>query len=120
VHGLDGLDEITLANTTIVAEVSPDNVRTFQIAPEDFGLTRMPLNALRCDRPESSAHTIREVLSGKLRNGARDLVVMNAAAALLIGGKAESLIEGRRQAERSIDEGAAHTKLDQLIRLTNQ
>jgi anthranilate phosphoribosyltransferase len=120
VHGFDGLDEITLADKTIVAEASRSSVRTFEIAPEDFGLRRASLGAVRCDDAESSARTIREVLAGGRRDEARDLIVINAAAGLFVGGQAGDLIEARRLAEESIDGGAAHAKLDQLVKATNQ
>lgn len=119
VHGLDGLDEITLANKTAVAEALNGNVRTFEIAPEDFGLKRASLESLRSSDAENSARTIREVLYGERRDEARDLVVINAAAGLFIGGVAGDLNEARLQAEKSIDEGAARGKLDELRRATN-
>lgn len=120
VHGLDGLDEITLANKTLVAEATNGGVRTFEIGPEDFGLRPASLETLRGGDPEDSARTIREVLSGERRDAARDLVVINAAAALFVGGTAASLNGARCLAEQSIDGGGAQTKLDQLIRATNQ
>lgn len=120
VHGLDGLDEITLANKTIVAEATSGKVRTFEIGPEDFGLRRASLEAMRGDDSADSARTIREVLSGERRDAARDLIIINAAAALFVGGSAASLNEARCRAEQSIDEGAAQGKLDELITATNQ
>jgi anthranilate phosphoribosyltransferase len=120
VHGLDGLDEITLASKTLVAEATTDGVRTFEIGPEDFGLRPASLATLRGGDPEDSARTIREVISGERRDAARELIVINAAAALFVGGAAANLAEARCQAELSIDEGAAQTKLDELIRATNQ
>lgn len=120
VHGADGLDEITLTDKTTVAEASNGSVRTFEIAPEDFGLKRASLESLRCDDRESSALTIREVLGGERRDEARDLVVINAAAALFVGGLAADLSEARREAEKSVDEGAARAKLDALVKATNE
>lgn len=120
VHGLDGLDEVTLANRTMVAEARDGNVQTFEIGPEDFGLKRARLGAMRGDDPGNSAHTIREILEGKRQDEARDLVVINAAAGLVVGGLAADLNEARRQAELSIDSGAARTKLAELIKATNE
>ena len=120
VHGLDGLDEITLANRTLVAEATIGGVRTFEIGPEDFGLRPGTLANLRGGDPKDSARTIREVISGERRDAARALIVINAAAALFVGGAAGNLAEARCRAEQSIDEGAAQTKLDELIRATNQ
>jgi anthranilate phosphoribosyltransferase len=119
VHGFDGLDEITLADKTIMAEVSPGNIRMFEVAPEDFGFSRASLESVRCADAESSARMIREVIAGKRRDEARDLIVINAAAGLVVGGQAGDLIEARRLAEGSIDGGAAHAKLDQLVKATN-
>lgn len=120
VHGADGLDEVTLAAKTIVAEASRGEIRMFEIAPEDFGLGRASLESVRCDDPESSAHTIREVLAGGRRDEARDLVVINAAAGLFVGGLAADFVAARQLAEESIDCGAASAKLDQLVKATNE
>ena len=120
VHGFDGLDEITLADKTTVAEASNGSVRTFEIEPEDFGIRRGSLEALRGGDAADSARTIRKVLEGERRDEARDLVVINAAAGLVVGGMATDFVEARRQAEKSIDEGAAHAKLDELVKATNE
>ncbi|HET6668857.1 MAG TPA: anthranilate phosphoribosyltransferase [Pyrinomonadaceae bacterium] len=120
VHGLDGLDEITLADKTAVAEASNGGVKTFEIEPRDFGLRRASLESVRGGDAENSARIILEVLGGERRDEARDLVVINAAAGLFVGGMAGDLNEARRQAEKSIDEGAAYAKLDELIRATNE
>ncbi|MGI8917756.1 MAG: anthranilate phosphoribosyltransferase [Pyrinomonadaceae bacterium] len=120
VHGFDGLDEITLADKTRVAEAANGCVRTFEIEPEDFGLRRASLKSVRGGDAENSAQIIREVLGAERRDEARDLVVINSAAGLFVGGMAADLNEARRQAEKSIDEGAAHAKLDELIKATNE
>lgn len=119
VHGADGLDEITLADSTFVAEANHRGVCTFEIKPEDFGLERSGLDAVRGCDAEGNAAIIREVLLGKRRDEARTLVVINAAAALYVGGVAGDLPEGVRLAEKSIDNGLASGKLEQLIRMTN-
>ncbi|HSQ22772.1 MAG TPA: anthranilate phosphoribosyltransferase [Pyrinomonadaceae bacterium] len=119
VHGTDGLDEITLADSTFVAEAHNGEVRTFEIQPEDFGLERSGLDNLRGCDAEANAAIIRDVLAGKRRDEARTLVVINAAAALYVGGAAGDLGEGVRLAEESIDNGLAVGKLDRLIRITN-
>jgi len=118
VHGRDGLDEVTLADATKVAEVSDGAVRVFDVAPEDFGLERASLEQLRGGDAEANARTIREVLAGERRDAGRSLVLANAAAALFVGGLADDLREAARLAQRSIDEGAAHAKLEQLARAT--
>jgi len=119
VHGEDGLDEITLAQSTIVAEAHNGSVRSFEIAPEDFGLERTPITHLRGGDAETNAAIICSVLDGSRRDEARALVVINAAAALFIGGIVNDLYSAARLAEQSIDEGLAHAKLEQLIEVTN-
>jgi anthranilate phosphoribosyltransferase len=119
VHGNDGLDEITLADATTVAEARDDQVRLFEISPEEFGLERMPLSGLAGGDAEANAAIIRDVLSGKRRDAARALVMINAAAALHLAGLAADLRGGVALADESIDSGTAMKKLDELIRLTN-
>lgn len=114
VHGLDGLDEVTLADGTKVAEVSDGGVRVFEVTPEEFGLERASLESLRGGDAEENARTIRAILAAERRGAERSLVVLNAAAALYVGGLAENLSEAARLAARSIDEGAALSKLEQL------
>ena len=118
VHGRDGLDEVTLADATKVAEVSFGAVRVFDVAPEEFGFERASLGALRGGDAEANARTVREIIAGERRDAGRSLVVANAAAALFVGGLADDLREAARLAERSIDEGAALAKLEQLARAT--
>jgi len=118
VHGADGLDEITIADRTFVAEAENGKVRTFEIEPEDFGLSRSDLASLRCEDAATSAAVIKSVLSGERRDGARDLVVANAAAALHVGGVAEDLTQAARLAQESIDAGRASERLKQLIQRT--
>ncbi len=119
VHGEDGLDEITLTGNTFVAEARGGEVTTFEIRPQDFGLSPGELDHLRGGDAEANAQIIREVLSGDRRDEARGLVVINAAAALYVGGKVADLREAARLAESSIDSGAATGKLQQLIETTN-
>lgn len=122
VHGSDGLDELTLAGKSFIAEAGRGGgVRTFEIEPEDFGLERAgALEHLRGGDAETNARIISGVLRGERRDEARSLVVMNAAAALFVGGAARDLSTAARLAEQSIDTGAAHYKLNRLIELTNQ
>lgn len=120
VHGLDGLDEVTLASKTMVAEVVNGDLRTFEVAPEDFGLKRGSLEMFQADDAETSACKIREILEGKRRDEARDLVVINAAAGLIVGSMTGDLNRARQQAEASIDSGAALAKLDELAKATNE
>jgi anthranilate phosphoribosyltransferase len=118
VHGEDGLDEITLAGKTHVAEARDGQVRTFDIEPRDFGLEVRSLERLRGGDTEANARIVREVLSRARHDEARALVIANAAAALYLGGAAPDLREGAKMAADSIDTGAALGKLEQLIEAT--
>jgi anthranilate phosphoribosyltransferase len=120
VHGLDGLDEITVSDETFVAEAVRGNVRTFEIAPRDFGFKRANLEELRGGDAEANARIIRSVLAGERRDAARALVVANAAGALFVGGAATTLLEAAELAARSIDTGAALDKLQRLAEATNR
>lgn len=119
VHGEDGLDEITLAGRTHVAEARGGEVRTFEIAPEDFGFDAAALDHLRGGDTEANAAIVRAVLERKRNDEARRLVIVTAAAALLLGGVADDLRDGARRAAESIDSGAALGKLERLIEVTN-
>jgi anthranilate phosphoribosyltransferase len=120
VHGEDGLDEITLAGKTHVAEAQDGAVKSFQIAPEDFGFEARSLDHLRGGDTEANAVIVRAVLDGSRIDEARALVIMNAAAALLLGGASADLHEGATLAAHSIDSGAALEKLERLIEVTNR
>jgi anthranilate phosphoribosyltransferase len=119
VHGQDGLDEITLADQTVVAEVKDGTVRTFAVSPEDFGMRQCSLDHLRGGDAQANAEMVRDVLAGDRRDEARHLVVANAAAALFVGGQASDLCAGVGLAEESIDSGSAQAKLDELVQATN-
>lgn len=119
VHGEDGLDEVTLAGKTLVAEATAAGVTTFEIEPGDFGLARGSLDHLRGGDAQANAGVIRAVLSGERRDEARAIVVLNAAAALFVGGITDSLSAAAQRAEQSIDTGAAIEKLERLISATN-
>jgi len=118
VHGRDGLDEVTTADRTLVAEVGAGEVRVLEVGPEDFGLEQRPLEGLRGGDAEANAVIIRQILSGERRGAARSLVVANAAAALYVGGRAETLEGAARLAEASVDDGSALGKLSALAEAT--
>jgi len=118
VHGEDGLDEVTISGKTFVCEVTPEGLRSFEITPEDFKIQRSDLEPITGGDADANARIIREVLSGKRRDGARDLVLINAAAALYIGDIATQYNEAAKLAAQSIDSGAAFEKLEQLIQAT--
>ena len=119
VHGEDGLDEITVAANSFVAEAQGGTVKTFEIEPKAFGLWRGSLEHLRGGDARANAQIIREVLSGKRRDEARALVIANAAAALFVGGRSDSLLSAAETAEASVDSGAALKKLTELVEATN-
>ena len=119
VHGEDGLDEITLAGKTHVAEARAGEVKTFEISPQDFGFEPAVLDHLRGGDTEANAAIVRAVLAGERKDEARQLVIVNAAAALLLGGVVESLSHGSSLASDAIDTGAAMAKLERLIKATN-
>ena len=119
VHGEDGLDEITLAGKTHVAEAHDGQVRTLEIAPDDFGFAPAPLDHLRGGDTEANARIVRAVLDGSRKDEARTLVIMTAAAALVLGGVAGDLREAASLAAQAIDSGAAESKLKLLIDATN-
>jgi anthranilate phosphoribosyltransferase len=118
VHG-DGLDEITTAGTTQISELRDGKVRTFTITPEEVGLSRAFPEDLKGGDAESNARRIREILAGE-RGPQRDIVLLNAAAALVVAGKAQDLRHGIDLAARSIDSGAARIVLDRLVAITNE
>jgi anthranilate phosphoribosyltransferase len=117
VHGLDGLDEITISGPTRIAEARDGSVRTYEVAPEDFGMGRAMLADISGGDAAENAAIIREVLSGK-ESPRRDVVVLNAAAALVAGGRVDHIKEGVKLAERSIDSGSAARKLEALLQVT--
>jgi len=114
VRGEDGLDEITLAGKTVVCSASPEGVERFEIAPEDFGLRRASIDHLRGGSAEENAAIIRDVLEGRRKDEARDLVLINAAASLFITGAANSLERAVEMAALSIESGGASSKLGAL------
>lgn len=119
VHGADGLDEITIAGNTLVAQASNGEVETFEVAPADFGIELTSLGDVSGGDANLNAVIISEVLSGERRDAARLLVLVNAAAALHVGGAAGDLREGMLLAEKSIESGSARTKLNELIQRTS-
>jgi anthranilate phosphoribosyltransferase len=118
VHGSDGLDEITTSGATSVAALENGKIRTFEVTPEDAGLKRVKPAALRGGDAEHNAKTLLDVLKGKA-GAFRDVSILNAAAALIVAGKAKDLKEGAMLAANSIDGGEAEGRLDRLIKVSN-
>jgi anthranilate phosphoribosyltransferase len=117
VHGLDGLDEITITGPTRIAEVREGNVRSYEVTPEEFGITRARLEDISGGDAKANAAIIREILTGK-KSPRRDVVLLNAAAALVAAGKVEHLGDGIPLAAQSIDSGTAAAKLDAMVQFT--
>ncbi len=120
VHGENGMDEISVSGKTFVAAVSGEKVATHVISPEDFGLKPGGIDHLKINSAKESAQIILDVLASRRRDEARSLIVMNAAAALVIGGMARDPMHAARLAEQSIDSGQAQNKLERLVQLTNK
>jgi anthranilate phosphoribosyltransferase len=119
VHGLDGLDEISIAGATRIAEARDGSVRTYEVDPEEFGMKRAKLEDISGGDAAENAGIVREVLSGK-KSPRRDVVLLNAAAALVAAGRADHLADGIPPAAQSIDSGAAAAKLEALASFTTK
>jgi len=118
VHGSDGLDEITLTGPTSVAALENGNIRTFEVTPEDAGLTRSGPGSLKGGDADANAVALRSVLEG-IPSAYRDVALLNAAAALIVAGKAKDLKEGVAIGTKTLDSGAAAAKLKQLVAVSN-
>jgi anthranilate phosphoribosyltransferase len=118
VHGSDGLDEITISGPTRIGEVREGQVHTYEVEPEEFGLKRAPLEEISGGDAAFNARLIREVLEGK-KSARRDVVLLNAAAALVAAGKADRLSDAIPQAAKAIDSGAAAAMLEALVRVSS-
>jgi anthranilate phosphoribosyltransferase len=119
VHGWDGMDELTTTGPSTVAELKDGDVAVFEVVPEDAGLPRAKLVDLKGGDAKANAEAIRALLQGE-PGPFRDIVLLNAAAALIVAGKAANLADGVKRAARAIDTGAANTALDKLIASTNE
>ncbi|MCS6896789.1 MAG: anthranilate phosphoribosyltransferase [Nitrospira sp.] len=119
IHGMDGLDEITLADRTKVSEGKAGVVSSSFITPEEFGLRRAARKEFAGGSPADNARIMRDILSGR-KGPPRDIVCLNAAAAMMVGGKAKTLQEGFRLAQQTLDSGAAAEKLERLIAYTTR
>jgi anthranilate phosphoribosyltransferase len=117
-HGSDGLDEITTSGPTHIAALENGTVRTFEINPEDVGIERAKPEMLRGGDADSNAAALKGVLKGN-KGAYRDIAVLNAAAALVVAGKAKDIKEGAAIAAKSIDSGEAEGRLERLIKVSN-
>ncbi len=118
VHGYDGMDELTTTGPTLVAELRNGNVSVFDVSPEDAGLKCASLDDLKGGDAEENAAALRDVLAGK-PSAYRDIVCLNAAAALVVHDRAANLSDGVKRAETAIDSGRAEKTLNDLIAISN-
>jgi anthranilate phosphoribosyltransferase len=118
VHSEDGLDEFSIANTTYVAELKDNNISTYTVHPGDFGLEEGNLNSIKAENAEQSLALINEAFSGK-KGVARDIIALNAGAAIYVSGLVSSFDEGVTQANQILSDGSAQDKLDAYILASN-
>jgi anthranilate phosphoribosyltransferase len=117
-HGADGLDEMSTTGTTKIVELKDGAIRAFEIAPEDVGLTRVDLGALKGGDAAYNAEALKAVLAGA-RNAYAEIAMLNAAGALVVAGKARELAEGVAMAGDALASGAAKRVLDRLVGVSN-
>jgi anthranilate phosphoribosyltransferase len=120
VHGTDGMDEITVTDTTIVADVSEEGIEEYEISPEDFGLSRHHPDGLLGGDAHLNARILRDVLTGEERGAARDVVLLNAGATIHVSGHARTIEQGVDLARESISDGSAVGALDHFVRTTRR
>ena len=118
VHSEDGLDEFSIANTTYVAELKDNNISTYTVHPGDFGLEEGNLDSIKAENAEQSLTLINEAFSGK-KGVARDIIALNAGAAIYVSGLVNSFDEGVTQANQILSDGSAQDKLDAYILASN-
>jgi anthranilate phosphoribosyltransferase len=119
VHGAEGIDEISIAGYTKVAECRDGAVHTFYIHPSEFGMAKGAAESLKGGDASTNAAIVRDVLAGR-RGGPREVVLLNAGVALFVAGAAESVRAGIRRATEAIDSGAARATLDSMVRLSRK
>ncbi len=119
VHGLDGLDEVSLAGPTLVGELKDGEIREYQIAPQDFGIAPAPISTLQVATPAESIARMQAVLANE-PGPSRDIVLLNAGAALYAAGHADSIAAGIEQARQAIASGAALNKLNEFVACTQR
>lgn len=118
VHGEPGIDEISTVGRTKISELRKNEIRTYFITPEEFGIKKSRIEDIAgCDKKEN-AQLLREILNGKENGAKKDMVLINAAAGILLGGKAENLKDGLSRATEVLDSGKAYEKLEEFIEFT--
>ena len=119
VHGKDGLDEITITGPTHIAEVRNGEIRAYDISPEEFGLRSARITEIQGGDTKANAEIIRKIVAGE-KSARRDVVLLNAAAALVVAGRADSIASAMPIAAESLDSGAAREKLEKLVEFTSR
>lgn len=120
VFGMDGLDEISASDKTYVCEFRDGWFKEYEIEPEDFGYKKCDKSELEGGTPEENAEITRNILNGTLREGKRNAVCLNAGAAIYVAGKADSIAEGIKIAEETIDSGKAIERMNEIVAFSNQ
>ena len=120
VFGMDGLDEISASDKTYVCEFRDGWFKEYEIEPEDFGYKKCDKSELEGGTPEENAEITRNILNGTLRDGKRNAVCLNAGAAIYVAGKADSIAEGIKIAEETIDSGKAIERMNEIVAFSNQ
>ena len=118
VHGTDGMDEISVGAPTLIHEISDGWERSYEIRPEDFGITPASKESIRGGKPEENAAVTRGILSGEITDARADVCLLNAGAAIYIGGAAPSIADGIAAARRTIADGSALRKLEDFIKIS--
>jgi anthranilate phosphoribosyltransferase len=120
VYGMEGLDEISMSGETMVSELREGEIRDYMIKPEDYGFKRSKPEDIKGGSKEENAEILKNILQGKEQGPKRDISVLNAATAIVAGGKARSLKDAIKEAEKSIDSGKAMEKLEKLVFYSNK
>ncbi|MGB6127500.1 MAG: anthranilate phosphoribosyltransferase [Psychrilyobacter sp.] len=120
VHGMDGMDEITVTDKTKVSELKDGKINSYYIKPEDFGIKRSDNKELKGGDPKENAQIIKEIFNGNIVGAKKDILILNSGAALYVGKKASSIKEGIEMARKIIESGKALSKLEELVEITNR
>jgi anthranilate phosphoribosyltransferase len=120
VHGCDGLDEITICDETIVAEITNNKINKYKISPEQFGLKRYPQADILGGTPEENQQIVLDVLDNKISGAKKDIVLLNSGVAIYMCDKAKSIEEGIAIAKKTLESGKAREKLQQFVVESNK
>ena len=118
VHGTDGMDEISIGAPTLMHEIADGWERSYEIRPEDYGISLASKEAIRGGTPDENAAITRGILSGEITDARADVCLLNAGAAIYIGGAAPSIADGIAAARQTITDGSAYRKLEDFIRIS--